>query len=93
MIGFPRQKVLAIRRQAEAGASLCLFSFSNIKEEVALSLPRGDWEKLLDSSSQQWQGTGEVAPGRLAATDPAGECAVVINPYNVLVYAGSNIGG
>jgi maltooligosyltrehalose trehalohydrolase len=90
--GLQPQKILVVRRHAENSAVLCLFSFSNMQEEVALTLPQGNWEKILDSSAQHWRGPGEVATGNLAVGEGGGENSIRINPFSVLVYTG-NIGG
>ena len=87
VIGVQQQKTLVIRRHAQASATLCLFSFSNIQEEVRLSLPPGNWEKILDSSAQHWRGTGEVAAGNITVAKATDESSIVINPFSVLVYA------
>lgn len=93
--GLQEQRVLAIRRDSENGSVLCLFSFSNIQEKVKLKLPQGNWEKILDSSSQQWRGPGEVAAGSIVVVVAGGgaESSITINPFSVLVYAGNNLGG
>jgi len=85
--GLQQQKVLAVVRCPEQGALLCLFSFSNVQQEVALCLPQGNWEKILDSSGRQWRGIGEVAAGSIAVAEPQAECSIAINPFSVLVYA------
>lgn len=88
-----QQKILAIRRHAEKSAVLCLFSFSNMQEEVRLALPQGNWEKILDSSARHWRGPGEAAAGSIAVAKGGAECSIVINPFSLLVYAGNDIGG
>ncbi|OGU12122.1 MAG: malto-oligosyltrehalose trehalohydrolase [Geobacteraceae bacterium GWC2_58_44] len=84
--GMQQQKVLAIRRQREQCAALCLFSFSNMQQEVVLTLPQGNWEKILDSSAQHWRGQGEVAAGSISVAQAGAESSVTINPFSVLVY-------
>jgi maltooligosyltrehalose trehalohydrolase len=91
--GFQQQKVLAIRREAENSGVICLFSFSNVQEEVALTLPQGNWEKILDSSAQRWRGPGEVASGNIAVAQAGAPSSVTINPFSVLVYGAKRIGG
>ena len=87
IVGLQQQKVLAIRRWAGQSSVLCLFSFSNVRQDVALSLPQGNWEKILDSSAQHWRGQGEIAAGRIPVAEPMAETLVSINPFSVLVYA------
>lgn len=85
--GIAQQKVLAVVRCSDQGAVLCMFSFSNMQQQVAICLPQGSWEKILDSSAQQWRGIGEVAAGSIAVAEPKAECSIAINPFSVLVYA------
>jgi len=89
--GFSPQKTLTVLRRAGESPVLCLFSFSNVQEEVSLRLPKGGWEKVLDSSARHWGGPGELAQGRLAATGR--ENSIRINPFSVLVYVGHHPGG
>lgn len=85
--GIAQQKVLAVVRCSDQGAVLCMFSFSNMQQQVAICLPQGSWEKILDSSAQQWRGIGEVAAGSIVVAEPKAECSIAINPFSVLVYA------
>ena len=91
--GLPQHKTMAVLRRADAGAALCLFSFSNMREEVALTLPAGNWEKILDSSASHWRGPGEVATGSISVAQAGAESSVTINPFSVLVYVDNNTGG
>ena len=91
--GLSQQKTLAIRRWAENSELLCLFSFGNVQEEVVLSLPQGNWEKILDSSAHHWRGPGEVAAASIAVTNGNEQSTITINPFSVLVYAGHKRGG
>jgi maltooligosyltrehalose trehalohydrolase len=91
--GIPQQRVLSILRCADHGAVFCMYSFSNTQEEVAVCLPQGNWEKILDSSAQQWRGPGAVAAESIAVAQTGAESSIRINPFSLLVYAGSNIGG
>lgn len=91
--GFAQHKVMAIRREVEGSAVLCLFSFSNMRQEVPLCLPQGNWEKLLDSSDQHWRGQGEITPASIGVAEAGEECMVTINPFTVLVFAGEHTGG
>jgi maltooligosyltrehalose trehalohydrolase len=90
VIGLQHQKTLVVRRRSGNSSVLCLFGFSNMQEEVALTLPKGSWEKVLDSSEHHWRGTGELAPGNIVANGT--ESRIPVNAFSVLVYAGNNIG-
>jgi maltooligosyltrehalose trehalohydrolase len=85
--GLAQQKILVFRRQAQNNAVACIFSFSNTQETVTLKLPSGNWEKMLDSSTQHFRGPGELAPANLAVTDSQAASAITVNPFSLLVYA------
>jgi maltooligosyltrehalose trehalohydrolase len=91
--GLPQQKNLVICRQADTHGVVCLFSFSNVQEEVAVGLPQGNWVKILDSSGQHWRGPGEVSAWNIAVEQKGMQSNLTINPFSVLVYAGTNLGG
>ena len=91
--GMQRQRVLGIRRSAGESSVLCIFSFNNVQQEVALTLPQGNWEKILDSSAQHWRGPGEAAPATIDVVGPATASSIVINPFSVLVYTANLTGG
>jgi maltooligosyltrehalose trehalohydrolase len=93
VVGLQEQKTLTILRRAGESAVICLFSFSNMQEELRLVLPQGNWEKVLESSAHRWRGQGEAAPGKIAVDREGEESSITINAFSVLVYAGNNIGG
>jgi len=86
--GLLQQKVISVLRRAGEDSVLCLFSFSNMREEVSIPFPVGNWELLLDSSTQHWRGAGEVSAGTLAVTDADARTTVTINPFSLVLYTG-----
>lgn len=84
--GLPEQKVLFFRRWTETNAVVCLFSFSNIQQDVPLPLPGGGWERVLESSALEWRGPGEETPERIEAGDGGSHGMIRINPFSVVVY-------
>ncbi|HJV35470.1 malto-oligosyltrehalose trehalohydrolase [Geomonas sp.] len=92
VMGMQKEKTLCVRRQSGSNGVVCMFSFSNMHEDVSVCLPAGSWEKVLDSSDQHWRGSGSVTPGNIVA-EAGKEQMVTISPFSVLVYVGNNIGG
>jgi maltooligosyltrehalose trehalohydrolase len=84
--GLAQQKILTVLRRAGSGASLCIFSFSNLQQIVELDFGAGDWVKVLDSSEQQWKGAGQVAPADLAVARDDESHLIPVNPFSLLVY-------
>ncbi|MBJ6798565.1 malto-oligosyltrehalose trehalohydrolase [Geomonas propionica] len=93
--GLPEQKILFLRRWSGDNSVLCLLSFSNIQQEVPLALPPGNWQRVLDSSAQQWRGPGEEAPElvEVGGTDGNQRSMIRINPFSVVVYSTNLSGG
>jgi len=91
--GLPEQKVLFFRRWTGENSVLCLFSFSNIRQEVPLALPPGSWERVLDSSAKKWRGPGDEAPDKVEGGDAPQKQVIKINPFSVMVYSANLSGG
>jgi maltooligosyltrehalose trehalohydrolase len=91
VVGMHPQKVLAVQRHCGNSSVLCLFGCSNMEEEISLALPKGSWEKVLDSSEHHWRGPGAQAPDNIEAS--GSETKICVNAFSVMVYASSNIGG
>jgi maltooligosyltrehalose trehalohydrolase len=90
VVGLSYQKILLFRRQAQNNGVLCIFSFSNTQETFTLELPAGNWEKLLDSSTQHWRGPGELAAARLTPTAAEPASTITVNPFSLLVYSSNS---
>jgi len=60
------ERILTLRRWYRAGAqSFILFNFNDTPVPFPVSLPDGEWRKILDSSSETWGGPGTRLPERL----------------------------
>lgn len=89
--GMQQQRVISIRRWSGDNSVVCLFSFNNVRQEVPLKLPQGNWEKVLDSSAQHWRGPGEEAPAHIEAAGDTAE-TLMMNPFSVVVYNANHTG-
>ncbi len=58
---FEAEKVLFIRRWQGEHQMFGVFNFSDEPHTVRLPLPKGLWEKVLDSSERHWGGTGSLS--------------------------------
>lgn len=58
-------KILILRRGSDREQILCLFNFN--KTNVTLQIPfDGSWQKILDSTDDEWLGSGSTLPEELA---------------------------
>jgi maltooligosyltrehalose trehalohydrolase len=62
VMAFEGEKVLFVRRWKGTGQTAAFFHFGSAPVSLALPLPPGRWEKLVDSSEQRWGGTGSSLP-------------------------------
>lgn len=61
---------------------ICAFSDTPLKVDLPISERR--WEKVLDSSSEEWGGPGEVSPRSVEATKTG--ISLEINPFSIVLY-------
>jgi maltooligosyltrehalose trehalohydrolase len=79
-----RELVLAVLRRTATAQVCCIYSFNATRQEVAIPLPAGSWEKLMDSAATEWGGVGEAAPRTIAAH--GAESSLKIGAFNLVVY-------
>ena len=71
------EKVLLVRRWNGEAQAAAACHFGDTPVALDLSLPPGQWEKLLDSSDRRWGGTGRSA---VEGPNPKGEFSLSLNP-------------
>jgi maltooligosyltrehalose trehalohydrolase len=77
-------KILFVRRWFAEDDILCIYNFNGKHRDVMLTLPYGTWAKILDSSSKEWRGKGEVADKLIRSSNA--EILISLHPYNFAVY-------
>lgn len=70
---------------------LCIYSFNESPLNIKIPLTKGIWEKIIDSSSDKWGGSGEKASNIFNCNGD--EIGVSLNSYNALVYLNKNKSG
>jgi maltooligosyltrehalose trehalohydrolase len=77
------EQTLWVRRWYGENEVFLLLHFSSDPADLVLSLPAGQWAKLLHSGDSCWNG-----PGNLAAqlTVSGGECRISLNPRSFVLY-------
>lgn len=80
--GFDEAHVLAVRRGRQGGEVVALFNFLDRDSAVTGALPPGTWRKILDSSSTDWGGPGELAPSMVSG----GSITVAVGSHGAVLY-------
>lgn len=80
----PAERVLTMLRWSGDGASrVCLLlNFGTGDASFRVSIPEGEWEKVLDSADGMWDGPGSALPGRLGSGD-----TVTMRGCSIAVYS------
>jgi maltooligosyltrehalose trehalohydrolase len=82
--GFEEEKVLYVRRWFKGDEVFYLYNFNGIKVNIALSLPKGVWEKTADSSSGELPGPGGLSEEKIESHDA--EVPVELVPFSFVLY-------
>jgi maltooligosyltrehalose trehalohydrolase len=78
------KNILYVRRWFAEDDIFCIYNFDGKRRDVSLILHPGTFMKILDSSSKQWKGRGEVAAA-LIRTDGS-EIELPLCPFSFVAY-------
>ncbi len=81
---FEDEKALLVRRWGDDDQVFILYNFGGGIFSGALEVPKGTWEKVIDSSAREWGGTGSSAPEQ--ARHHKGELSLGIAPFSLVLY-------
>lgn len=84
---FESPKTLVLRRWRQADQRLAIFNFETDAASLAISLPEGEWRKILDSQDPGWGGPGGTAPARI---ESSGELRLAIPASSFALYQTSS---
>jgi maltooligosyltrehalose trehalohydrolase len=84
VMAFESEKVLYVRRWKGAGQTAAVFHFGSAPVSLALPLPPGRWEKLVDSSEDRWGGTGSTLPESVRSH---GSVALSLTPKSFVLFS------
>lgn len=82
--GFEDARLLYLRRWFGDDEVFCIFNFSESRADIRLEPNEGIWEKVIDSSSDEWDGCGAVAGNTLKTG--SFEIRLHINPGSLVLY-------
>ncbi|MFN3323770.1 MAG: malto-oligosyltrehalose trehalohydrolase [Bryobacteraceae bacterium] len=77
------RRAILLRRRDGEDECLILLAFSQSVETLEFDLPRGRWNKLIDSASAAWNGPGAPAPESIASD---GRVSLALNPRSCLLF-------
>jgi maltooligosyltrehalose trehalohydrolase len=81
---FEEERALVVRRWNGAAQCVAFFHFGDVPATLPLSLPPGEWDKVLDSGDRRWGGDGEGGPETVHS--PAAP-PLSLRPRSFLLYA------
>jgi maltooligosyltrehalose trehalohydrolase len=83
VVSLVEECVLVVRRWTGSNEVIAMFNFSDRPVRDFQNMPRGIWNKRLDSSDDRWMGTGMKAPDSIEA--PL-KTPLTLQPYGVLLF-------
>lgn len=84
VMAFESEKVLYVRRWKGASQTAVVFHFGSAPVSLALPLPPGRWEKLVDSTEDRWGGTGSSLPESVRSH---GSVALPLTPKSFFLFS------
>jgi maltooligosyltrehalose trehalohydrolase len=60
--GMEEERLLLLRRWYDQSQVFCVMNFNTTDIPARISLPKGRWKKIVDSSEKRWQGPGSLIP-------------------------------
>lgn len=81
---YGAEKALFVRRWRGKDEVFGLFHFSYEQHAVLLTLPKGRWEKIMDSSDTRWNGPGSISEEVLESQ--GAEVMLAIKPQSFVLY-------
>ncbi len=66
-----KERIMLVHRWSPIDEAFCVYRFGADSTEAKLSIPKGRWEKILDSWEKKWKGPGAVFPEKLSSDSKA----------------------
>ncbi len=85
---YEDKKALSVRKRSEGDEVFSLYNFSEDILRMELMLPDGRWKRILESSSKQWGGSGELAKDRIESQGAG--VTVCLQPHSFVLLSCSH---
>ncbi len=82
--GHEESGVVLVRRWSGDDEAAAAFNLGEAPATAGLSLPQGNWRRILDSAEAQWDGPGSQVPAVLASD---GRAQLTLEPLSVVLLA------
>ncbi len=83
---YEAERVLYVRRWNGSAQTAAAFHFGENPVTLALPVPPGEWDKLVDSADSRWEGIGSGNPD---AVRSKGTATLPLNPMSFVLYSRS----
>jgi maltooligosyltrehalose trehalohydrolase len=80
----PLKALLAMQEDVRGGQLAMLFNFGDSPADLSSGIPKGQWEKKIDSSELEWLGPGTELPSKIAIS--AQPAQVLLRPRSFAVF-------
>lgn len=78
------RKLLFFMRQFRDDIIFCIFCFHSAPQEFVISLPIGEWNRIVDTSDPEWGGNGSRTALHVTSTGPV--LTLSVNPFSAVLY-------
>ncbi|WP_013324267.1 malto-oligosyltrehalose trehalohydrolase [Gloeothece verrucosa] len=75
------EKIISVYRWSADSEVIYLLNFNGKEVDYSLVIPSGNWQKRIDSSESQWQGSGSKLPQSLSQSQ-----SLNLSPYTAVLY-------
>ncbi len=84
VVSYEREQVMVVRRWHKDQAAVVFYNFAKQEQRLALSIPPGKWQKIIDSAAPRWNGPGAALPDEL---DGQEQCELSVPPASCALFA------
>lgn len=88
---FQEKQTILMRREYGEDRVFSIFNFNDRPVEISPFIEKGLWEKVFDSSSKEWGGTGGSSPGSIQSR--GSETLFSLSSYSFVLYRRSKAKG
>ncbi|MGQ9647295.1 MAG: malto-oligosyltrehalose trehalohydrolase [Thermodesulfobacteriota bacterium] len=81
---FESEKAILIKRQSGSDQVIEVFNFNEKPVRIETMIDKGNWQRLIGSACERWNGIGALAPDSITSSDS--EMILVLDAYAFALY-------